>query len=237
MSQYYKTAIQKLTDFYKTNLESYYDRGTTIGKRTAEVMGLKEPPKLEICYGKIPISKQFLEFIFKKKIPKEKQRYYRNKLIKNCRELTKDLNKLFTKEQYVNDLHDNIYKYITQEYSIPGKKSLEMLINLFFTLNKFFIPSSHYLLAYPSAWNLVSNAFANPDDYNALKNLYTFIWSININKGYDDIFFKKDFFNVLPDISSFAGKYIQDEYVLWASDKISTKQLLSLIDKVLQKNE
>lgn len=208
------------------------------GTKTLEYFRIKDRPAPEICSGKYPIPKAFLEKIFNKKIPREKYDYYRRKFLRNCETLTKELNNLFSDNEYINDLHSNIYNYIPREYQIPYKKSLEILINLIMFAGSNFINYSDYLLNYPSGQKLVVNVFQNPDDYNALYNLYSIVYTANLSKTYDETLFKKEFFKVIPDLTDFIpNRFLQDEYLKWITNKISTLSFLKVLEAILKRHK
>lgn len=206
------------------------------GIKTLEYFRIKDRSPPEICTGKYPVPKALLETIFKKKIPREKYDYYRRKFLRNCEELTKDLHNIFSDMEYINDIHSNIYQYIPREYQIPNKKSLEILINLIMFAGSNFLSYSDYLLNYPSGQKIIANVFQNPDDYNALYNLYSIVYTANLSKSYDEKLFKKEFFRVLPDLTDFIdNKFLQNQYLKWITNKISTATFLKVVEGVLKK--
>lgn len=205
-----------------------YDKLVQFSKKTFEYFRIKDRSEIKICSKEIPITKEFLEKVFKKKIPKEKKRYYKRKFIKNCNEL---VNFLYDAE-YIEEIHSNIYNYIEKEVEINNKKSLEILINIILFTGSLTISWSEYLMMYPSGQKILKNVFFSPTDVNALSNLYDIIENVYIKRGYDDYFFKKEFFKILPNLDEVTkNTFFRNKYALWISNKISTKFFLNILDK------
>jgi hypothetical protein len=188
--------------------------------------------KHPICDGDKPIPKVLLEKIFKVKITRYNYKKYRKNFLKRCNELMNSFEKNY-------NLYDTIFSLIPKECEIKNR-ALEIVTNIIIFFTSLGFSWSMYLTAWPSGRKIIKDLFISTDKVTAITNLIFIIKSVYICNGYDDYFFKRELFNLLP-IPLFndlvKDTYLENFFTLFILDKITTFGLIQLIQKYNKKDE
>jgi len=207
----------------------------TLAKETMYYLRYTERPVDDICTGKYRITKKILESIFKTEITSKNHKKYRKKLLENCNNLME----LFHTEKYIKNLKD-IYNYIPREFETDNI-NLEIVLNIAVYLSSFLITWTNYLVLYASGRKIITDIFTvtgTKSKLVALANIYIVLQTVWVMSQYDEAFFQKELFSMLPDIDKIvAGTVLESWIVKFATNKCTIAVLLTTVKSFLKDND
>ena len=214
---------------------SVYRTIVTMAKETMYYLNYKERPLDDICSGKYRITKKILHTIFKKEITSKNHRKYRKKLLENC----KNLMELFHNEKYIKNLKD-VYNYIPREFE-TANINLEIVLNIAVYFSSFLLTWTNYLILYASGRKMITDVFTvagTKSKLLALANIYIVLQTVWIMSQYDEAFFQKELFSMLPDIDKIvSGTVLESWIVKFATNKCTIAVLLTAVKSFLKDND
>jgi len=212
-----------------------YRKIVTLAKETMYYLRYTERPVDDICSGKYRITKKILESIFKTEITSKNHKKYRKKLLENCNNLME----LFHTEKYIKNLKD-IYNYIPREFETDNI-NLEIVLNIAVYLSSFLITWTNYLVLYASGRKIITDIFTvtgTKSKLVALANIYIVLQTVWVMSQYDEAFFQKELFSMLPDIDKIvAGTVLESWIVKFATNKCTIAVLLTTVKSFLKDND
>lgn len=215
-------------------MTSLYRKIVTMTKETMYYLNYTERPVDDICSGKYRITKKILESVFKKDITNKNHKKYRKKLLENC----KNLMELFHSEKYMKNLED-IYNYIPREFE-TADINLEIVLNIAVYLSSFLITWTNYLILYASGRKMITDIFTvkgTKSKLLALANIYIVLQTVWVMSQYDEVFFQKELFSMLPDIDKIvAGTVLESWIVKFVTNKCTIAVLLTAVKSFLKDN-
>jgi len=198
-------------------LSNAFDVFTKTPGHISSQFGRKRSEVDEIC-NLNHVSNETLSKLFK--VPKEEinskiRRKYITKLNRNrlkCEEMVNDL--------FHNEYYENLYKVI-----MPVKFKTFMETMAFLAENV--MSWSNYLMFTKKGRAMFLDVFQKPNKALALANLLVMLKSIWILSSYDDIFFRKEFFQFLPSVQHlFEGTYLESYLAKFIADQITTQAFI-----------
>lgn len=159
---------------------------------------------------------------------------YRQKSQDICIEDFKKLNEVviaMQKTKLFSTLQNKLYPIIYRSYVNKENPELELFVNLIIFLSSFLVSWSDFMIAFPQGQKMLKDLFQKRDAESIL-NLYLVIQNVYLTQAYDQLFFRKEMFNLLPfiDVDS-----VSRELILKAIDKGSAVVLQKTLKYILDK--
>jgi hypothetical protein len=152
----------------------------------------------------------------------------------NCEEL---VNSYYDKE-YKSSAADRMVKMMVPTYVKHSSKLLENIINIMLYAPLNVVSWSSYLKISPEGRNIFANLFLKRKYSIAFANLFVIFLTVYIKSGYDDEFFRKEFFSFLPNIEELIkGTILENVFLRFMASQITTKTFLYLYYKIFMKDE
>jgi hypothetical protein len=215
-------------------MSSFYNRIKGAISEGAEFLRLKKRPEVdEICGNPDPVHPNLLSHLFGEKVTEKHRAKFEKKLRKNCPEI---VNAFFDK-QYKSDFYEKFYSAVPKYLDYPNK-SVEMLGNLCAYASEFSMSWSQYLIGTMGGRKLLMDVFKSPKKITAITNLFLILSTVYVMSGYDELFFKKEYFALLPNIEEiFYGTILENTMVRFAANKISSVALLAILEKFIKEKD
>ncbi len=189
---------------------------------------------------------KMLEKTFNVKIQSYKDQHKYSKLFnKNCEQNVKNFFKFERIEAETKGIKDDkqfIEKFKNLFYSLSEKyykneeyPNIELFINIIIYLTENLAPWSIFFCLTPSGIRIIKSVFQN--DKIAMITLSVWLTQIWLLNQYDNLFFRKEFFNFLPTVVTLDGIKYYFQQLITRAGLAKLKTFLISYYKMFEKNE